>query len=107
MRQALLLWCCAVSLLASGLAQSLPPEKEAYLSWTDEQALRIGKSMRATGKAGSSFDFRVTHTDHAVNYKLRATWLTPEVIRAAARHEQLLNRLTDDQTRALVKEAEA
>ena len=107
MRQALLLWCCAVSLLASGFAQSSPPDKEAYLSWTDEQALRIGKAMRATGKAGSSFDFRVTHTDHAVNYKLRATWLTPEVIRAAARHEQLLNRLTDDQTRSLVKEAEA
>jgi hypothetical protein len=107
MRQAPLLLFCVVIVLSSGLAQSSPPDKETYLSWTDEQALRIGKAMRVSGKVGSSWDFRVTHTDHAVNYKLRATWLTPEVIRATARLEQLRNRLTDDQTRALVTEAEA
>ncbi len=62
--------------------------------------------MRANGKVGSSFDFRVINTDHAINYKLRATLLTPEVIRAAARLEQLRNRLTIEQTKDLVEEAE-
>ena len=106
MKQALSLLFCVIGGLSTGLEQSAPPDKEAYLSWTGDQALRIGKSMRANGKAGGSFDFRVTHTDHAINYKLRATWLTPEVIRAAARLEQIRNRLTDDQTRSLVAEAE-
>lgn len=80
---------------------------EDYLSWTAAQAENIGKSMRASGKAGSAFDFRVIHTDHAINYKLRATLLTPEVIRATARLEQIRNRLTDEETRKLVNEADA
>lgn len=107
MRHVTLLLLCAAGVLSSARAQSSLPDKDAYLSWTDEQAVKIGKAMRANGKVGSSWDFRVTHTERAVNYKLRATWLTPEVIRAAARLEQLRNRLTDDQTRALVAEAEA
>jgi hypothetical protein len=80
---------------------------EDYLTWTASQAENIGKSMRANGKAGSAFDFRVIHTDHAINYKLRATLLTPEVIRATARLEQIRNRLSDEETRKLVSEAEA
>ena len=107
MGQILLLVFCVISVLASGLAQSSLSERERYLSWSEEQAVKIGKGMRVNGKVGSSWDFRVTHTDHAINYKLRATWLTPEVIRAAARLEQLKSRLTDDQTRSLVAEAEA
>ena len=63
--------------------------------------------MRSNGKAGNSLDFRVIHTDHAINYKLRATLLTPEVIRAAARLEQLRNHLTNEQTKQLVEEAES
>lgn len=89
------------------LAQSSVSDRQDYLSWTNEQAVNVGKATRVNGKVGSSWDFRVTHTDHAVNYKLRATLLTPEVIKAAARIEQLRNRLTDDQTRALVAEADA
>lgn len=107
MGQILLRVFCVISVLSSGLAQSSLSEREGYLSWSEEQAVKIGKGMRVNGKVGSAWDFRVTHTDHAINYKLRATWLTPEVVRAAARLEQLRNRLTDDQTRALVAEAEA
>ena len=80
---------------------------EAYLSWTASQAESVGKSMRESGQIGKSFDFRGIHTDRAINYKLRVTWITPDVIRAAARLEQLKNRLSDQQTRELVAEAEA
>lgn len=80
---------------------------EDYLTWTAAQAENIGKSARANGKAGGAFDFRVIHTDHAINYKLRATLLSPEVIRATARLEQIRNRLSDDETRKLVSEADA
>jgi hypothetical protein len=85
-------------------AQSGDPN--AYLSWTADQAEQIGKSLRTNGKVGSSWDFRVINTDHAINYKLRATLLTPEVIRAAARLEQLRNRLTKEETKQLVADAE-
>ena len=40
-------------------------------------------------------------------YKLRATWLTPEVIRAAARLKEFEQGLTDEETVALVKRAES
>ena len=82
-------------------------QQEPYLNWTASQAEQIGKSMRANGTVGGAFDFRVIHMEHSYNYKLRATLLTPEVIRGAARLEQLRLRLTDEQTRALVEEAES
>ncbi len=107
MRKTLLLTLFLASVATCCLAQSSVADRQDYLSWTNEQAINIGKAMRVNGKVGSSFDFRVTHTDHAVNYKLRATLLTPEVIRAAARIEQLRNRLTDEQTRAFVAEADS
>lgn len=88
-------------------AQTPASDSESYLSWNAKQVEAIGKQTRASGKVGSSFDFRVIHTEHAINYKLRATLMTPEVIRASARLEQLRNRLTDEQTRTLVREAEA
>ncbi|HEX8632971.1 MAG TPA: hypothetical protein VF703_02330 [Pyrinomonadaceae bacterium] len=83
------------------------PAREAYLSWTAGQATDIGKQGRTNGRVGGAFDLRVIHTEHSYNYKLRATLMTPEVIRAAARLEQLRANLTDEQTRSLVAEAEA
>lgn len=65
------------------------------------------KNMRESSKIGSLFDLRGIHTSRSVNYKFRATWLTPEVIRATARLQQLRNRLSDQQTRELVAEAES
>jgi hypothetical protein len=82
-------------------------DSEEYLSWTAEQAEKIGKSTRENGRAGSVLDYHILVLDQAQNYKLRATLLTPEVIRAAARMEQLRNRLTKEQTKRLVEEAEA
>ncbi len=64
--------------------------------------------MIAKGRVGGFYwGVRVRHTERSYNYKLRATWFTPDVIRANARLEQRRNRLTSEQTRALVSEAEA
>lgn len=78
-----------------------------YLGWTREQAQRIGQGMRANGRVGGLFDLRVVHTERSYNYKLRATWLTPDVIRATARLAQLTDGLSASETENLVKEAEA
>jgi hypothetical protein len=107
MKQIVMLLSCITGFLVLGLAQSSAPEREVYLSWSADQAVKIGRAMRANGKVEGSGGLRITNTDQAVNYKLRATWLTPEVIRAAARLEQVRNRLTDEQTSALVAEADA
>jgi hypothetical protein len=79
----------------------------AYLSWSQDQINSIAKRMRVNGQVGGSFDFRIKSTEKSYNYKLRATWFTPEMIRASARYRQLRERLTDEQTRALVVEAES
>lgn len=81
-------------------------QQESYLSWTADQAVKVGKSMREEGRVGGD-GFRVLSTERAKDYKLRATWLTPDVIRATARHLQFRMRLSNEQTMALVSEAEA
>ena len=53
---------------------------------------------------GDFWDFRVRHTEKSYNYKLRATWITPDVIRASARFYQLKHRLTDRSNKAIVAE---
>jgi hypothetical protein len=87
---------------------STPAESsgQSYLTWTATRAEQIGRSARVNGRVGGVFDFRGLHTERSYNYKLRATWLTPEVIRASARLIQLSKRLRDEQTEALVREAE-
>lgn len=80
---------------------------ESYLTWSASQSEGIVKNMRESSKIGSAFDIRGIHTSRSINYKFRATWLTPEVIRATARLQQLRNRLSDQQTRDLVAEAES
>ncbi|MGI9165995.1 MAG: hypothetical protein ACR2G5_06365 [Pyrinomonadaceae bacterium] len=87
-------------------SHSTMPNQEDYLSWTADQSINIGKNWRVNGRVGGALDLRVIHTEHSYNYKLRATLMTPEVVRATARLEQLRLRLTDDQTRELVREAE-
>lgn len=80
---------------------------DSYLTWTSAQAMHVGRSTRVNGRVGGIFDLRVVHTEHSYNYKLRATWLTPEVIRATARLAQLADRLGNEQAEALVAEAGA
>ena len=79
---------------------------EAYLDWNSSTIKRIGKQWRTKGKVGSRWSMRGLKTERAVNYKLRATLMSPEMIRAAARLEQLKNRLSNTQTKTLVNEAE-
>ena len=78
---------------------------ENYLRWDRERAEAIGKSTYVRGKVGSSWSRRGLQTDRAINYKLAATWFTPEVIRAAARMQQFTARLTEEETRELVAES--
>jgi hypothetical protein len=80
---------------------------DAYLSWTPAQAQSVGESAYKKGRVGGFFDGRLLKTERAYNYKLAATLLSPSVIRASARLSQLRSRLTQEQTRALVTEAEA
>lgn len=80
--------------------------EDAYLSWTATQAKEAGLRQRVSGRVGGLLDMRIKKTDHSYNYKLRATWLTPDVIRAAARLEQLSKAFSVDETRRLVEQAE-
>lgn len=87
-------------------ALALQEAKQEYLGWTAGQAEAIGKAAYQKGRVGGWFDTRLLKTERSYNYKLAATWLTPDVIRATARLQQLQRRLTDDQTIALVTQAE-
>jgi hypothetical protein len=69
--------------------------------------MEIGESMREKGRVGGFLDTRILGTNKSYNYKLRATWLTPEVIRAAARLRQFEQGLTNEETVALVAKAES
>lgn len=103
----LVVGCLALAVGRVGGQQPEPPDDaDAYLAWTTREAQRIGQAMRVDGRVGGVFDLRGLHTDRAYNYKLRATWLTSDVIRAAARLAQESSGLTNDQTRALVAEAD-
>jgi hypothetical protein len=79
---------------------------DAYLAWTASYAESVGRSSYKPGRVGGLFDTRILKTERSYNYKLAATWLTPDVIRATARLHQLRSRLSEDATRALVAEAE-
>ena len=104
----LFLIALAPLLLAGAVAQD-SEDASAYLQWPAQKAELVGKSTYRDGKVGSRWlgDTRGLKTERALNYKLRATWFTPEVIRASARSAQLKDRLTDRETQALVSEAEA
>jgi hypothetical protein len=80
---------------------------DPHLTWSAKQAEAIGTHGYRRGRVGGIFDMRMLKTERSYNYKLAATWLTPDVIRATARLLQLRSRLSEDETRALVAEAEA
>ena len=103
---------CVVSLVAltnvTLVGQTgFPADNTSYLSWNTKMIKTITKKYRVNGQVGGSFDFRIRNTERSYNYKLRATWFTPEMVRASARYWQLRERLSEEQTRALVAEAEA
>jgi len=94
-------------LLAGGCLAFGQGADERYLGWSAQQVEEIGTNAYKHGRVGRLFDTRLLKTERAHNYKLAATWLTPDVIRASARMLQLRSRLSDQATRALVAEAEA
>jgi hypothetical protein len=77
----------------------------SYLTWSKKQAVEVGKSMRATGRV-SGTGRGIFNTEKSSSYRIRATWITPEVIRATVRLHQMQNRLSDEETKALVSRAE-
>jgi hypothetical protein len=97
---------CIAVVCAAAVLGALPQAGREYLTWSAKDAERALRSSRVNGQVGGSFDFRITHTERSYNYKLRATWFTPEAVRAAARLAQLSERLTNDQTQAIVDEIE-
>lgn len=85
---------------------SFAQPKEDYLSWTKEQATKIGRKWRVGGKVGwGKIRWEIEYSG-VYFYELRGTLMSPEAIRAVARLGQLRRHLTDDETRALVSEAE-
>ena len=91
---------------ANASAQTAAPSAEGYLSWNEIQAEGIINGMirkcRVTGTRRG-----ILNTEAPQKYDVRVIWMTPEAIRASARLIQLDERLSDQQTRALVEEAEA
>jgi hypothetical protein len=93
-------------LLVCSSARPAMQPADAYLTWTASQAESVGRSSYKPGRVGGLFDTRILKTERSYNYKLAATWLTPDVIRATARLNQLRSRLPEEAARALVAEAE-
>jgi hypothetical protein len=103
-------WLVALALAALAAVESRaiePSADDAFLAWSRRDATAIVATMRRTDNVGNRMSFRGLKTDRAINYKLRATWLTPDVIRATARAIQLDERLSPEDARRLVGEAEA
>lgn len=96
-----------VAALVTGAAAIGQASDDAFLAWPRRDAMAIVEGMRRTDNVGNRMSFRGLKTDRAINYKLRATWLTPDVVRATARAIQLDERLSPSDARRLVEEAEA
>ena len=96
---------CLTLLALANRPGAQEPEREAYLTWSAKQAEAVGRSMHQTGRVGGFWDTRMLKTERSYNYKLAATWLTPDVIKATARLAQLRRRLSEEQTRSLVADA--
>jgi hypothetical protein len=93
-------------LLVSGGLLSGQSNDESWLSWSPEVARERGR-MRVAGRVGGFWGIRGLHTERAMNYELRVTWLTPDVMRASSRLRQLRDRRTADDARKWLAEAEA
>ena len=103
------LWFLAGVMLVGQVKVASAQEAEGkdYLSWTGDFAETAINTTHEDGRVGGFFDTRILSTNRSYNYKLSATWLTPEAIRAGARIAQLAGFLTDEATEELVADAEA
>jgi hypothetical protein len=96
----------AAGVLAAAAASYAPAQEPPlpYFSWSASQAGEVIDKMLVKGRVAGTR--RILNTEQALSYKLRALWLTPDVVGASARQLQLTERLTEAQTRALIQEAE-
>jgi hypothetical protein len=92
-----------VSLCSASIAQQ--SQNQDYLSWTSRQAFNIGTQWRVAGRVGWGSRSNPFASENCF-YDVRATLMTAEAIRAAARLEQLRRHFTDAETQELVMEAE-
>ncbi|MCX6603966.1 MAG: hypothetical protein NTV52_10260 [Acidobacteria bacterium] len=81
--------------------------QESYLTWDAKLAKKLVLAGRVYGQVGKTFDLRIKSTDRSYNFKVRATWLTPQIIKALARLEQISKSLTATETQKLVADAQA
>jgi hypothetical protein len=81
------------------------PSIPSYLNWTQKQANDVGKSMRASGRVAGT-GRGIFNTEKSLSYKIRVTWISQEVIQAAARLQQIRSRLSDGETKEIVSKAE-
>ena len=94
-----LLWVAPV------LSCLLLPGQDQQVS--EKRARQTIAAMRVNGRVGGSWDFRVTSTDKSYNYKLRATWLTPQVFEAAGRILEFSKGMAAADVQGLLKELTA
>ena len=73
---------------------------DAWLQWPAARAEGTAKAAYVEGRVGGWFDTRILSTDRAYNYKLAATWMHQDVVRATARVIQLTERLGMKRRRA-------
>jgi hypothetical protein len=95
----------AIALAVPGSPAPQEPLQE-FQSWSPKQAGSIIKKMLVKGRVAGSRGMNPFNTSQSKSYKLRALWLTPDVIAASARLIQLQERLTEEQTNVLIKEAD-
>jgi hypothetical protein len=96
--------CAAVFCLSAPALLLGGADDTAFLTWSGSKAQQIVRTVRVDGRVGPALNLRMLHTERSYNYKLRATWLTPDVVKATARLIQLAEHLTDAETQALVAE---
>jgi hypothetical protein len=97
--------CTLILLLCVSSTSIAQSQKEDYLSWTSKQAFNIGTKWRVAGRVGWGSRLDLFSSENCF-YDVRATLMTSEAIRAAARLEQLRRHFTDAETHELVMEAE-
>jgi len=95
---------CVLALLALTSIAAQTPSTSDWLGWSKGDAELIGRSMVARGRIGGGR--RLLNTERARSYKVTATWLTPQVLRASTRVIQIRDRLSNDQAKTLLSEAE-
>jgi hypothetical protein len=80
------------------------PVDSSYLNWSQKQAIDVGKRMRASSRV-SGTGRGIFNTEKSISYKIRATWLSQEVVQATARLQQIRSRLSDEETKEIVSKA--